>query len=422
MFKQLQRKLTLTYSFWFFLTLAAIFFILFFVFKSMIYQSVSWQVDDLAHDQALEFAETHHLEGGPFRHSLFLSAFLSEDGKDIVYRGSLPSDLRSVLLSKLKDRDHTGVLQTTASSGRKTVIIYALEPVVEDGVQNGHIVIAKDIIKTHEQIEWWFRILFLLGICTASLSVIIAHFLARRAVLPVKSNFEKQRAFVADASHEMRTPLSVFSASLEFFEAEEKGRLSESSKETLTDLKAEVKDMNSLISQLLSLARADNDGMASEKKKFPLIRMVLPMVSFYNQKALDEGKVLISKLPERELYLLANPVEIKQLLTIFLDNALKYTKKKDRIELKIWPNEEKHQFCFSVGDSGIGIPDEERKHIFERFYRVEKGRTRQNGGSGLGLSIANEIVSAYKGTITVEGAMKVGTIFTIRLPVLKITE
>ncbi|WP_100487750.1 sensor histidine kinase [Sporolactobacillus pectinivorans] len=422
MFKQLERKLTMTYSLWFFLTLAAIFFILFFVFKNMIYQSVSWQVDDLAHDQAIEFADTHHLEGGPFRHSLYLSAFLSEDGKDIVYRGSLPTSLRNTLLSKLKSREYTGIVQTKESSGHNTLIIYAIEPVMHEGVQTGYIVIAKEIIKTHEQIEWWFRILFVMGICAATLSVIIAHFLARRAVLPVKRNFEKQRAFVADASHEMRTPLSVFSASLEFFEAEEKGRLSESSKETLVDLKAEVKDMDKLISQLLSLARADNHGLTAEKKTFPLIRMIRPMITFYKQRSIDEGKVFTGNIPEKEVYLLANPLEIKQLFTIFLDNALKYTKKYDRIELSIWINSDKKRLNFSVKDSGIGIAKEEREHVFERFYRVEKGRARQSGGSGLGLSIASEIVSAYKGTITTDSAMELGTTFTVSLPVLASAE
>ncbi|WKB34819.1 sensor histidine kinase [Terrilactibacillus sp. S3-3] len=93
-------------------------------------------------------------------------------------------------------------------------------------------------------------------------------------------------------------------------------------------------------------------------------------------------------------------MEIKQqLLTIFLDNALKYTKTGDRISLGVSTNEARHQVLFTIRDTGSGIPEQEIAHIFARFYRVEKGRTRQSGGSGLGLSIARSIVQAYKGQI-----------------------
>jgi Signal transduction histidine kinase len=419
MFKQLQRKLSLTYSLTFFLTMAAILFLLFFLFKTMIYQSVRWQVDDLAHDQAIEFSETHRIEGGPYRHSLFLSAFISGKKQDIVYKGSLRNPLRNELTSRLKNGENTGLLSAKQSSGKTTLIIYALEPVRDDGKTSGYIVIAKEILKTHEQIEFWFKILFLLGIATAILSVIIAHFLAKRAVAPVKKNFERQRAFVADASHEMRTPLSVFSASLELFEAEEKGRLSASSRETLKDLKDEVGDMNHLINRLLTMAKADGTRAAKNRKDFPLSEAIHTMNGYYSQKAADEGKTFSAHFPKDELILQANPGEIKQLLTIFLDNAFRYTRKGDRIDLKIQVDKEKHRLCFSVDDTGVGIPEAARKHIFERFYRVDKGRSRQSGGSGLGLSIANEIVKAYKGTIHVEENNDGGTNFTVMLPVIK---
>jgi signal transduction histidine kinase len=418
MFKQLQRKLSLTYSLTFFLTMAAILFLLFFLFKSMIYQSVRWQVDDLAHDQASEFSETQRLEGGPFRHSIFLSAYLSNKGQDIVSKGSLRDRMRSELIERLNHGEKTGLLSAEAPSGKATLIIYAMEPVRHEGNTSGYIVIAKEILKTHEQIEFWFRILFLLGVAAAILSVVIAHFLAQRAVAPVKKNYERQRVFVADASHEMRTPLSVFSASLEFFEAEERDRMSASSKETLQDLKDEVADMNHLINQLLTMAKAGNRPATEHLKHFPLSEAIHTMNTYYTQKASGEGKNFSAHLPKQELILHADPGEIKQLLTIFLDNAFRYTEKGDHIRLKIWADQETRQFCFTVADTGIGIPEDARRHIFERFYRVDKGRSRQNGGSGLGLSIAREIADAYKGSIKVDANRGGGTAFTVRLPVL----
>jgi signal transduction histidine kinase len=101
-----------------------------------------------------------------------------------------------------------------------------------------------------------------------------------------------------------------------------------------------------------------------------------------------------------------------------LDNAFNYTKPGDRISLKVWSDEKKHGLFFSVKDTGIGIPKHDQEHIFERFYRVEKGRARRNGGSGLGLSIAHKIIEAYRGNIELESQMNAGTSFQIMLPVL----
>ncbi|MDN3956418.1 sensor histidine kinase [Sporolactobacillus laevolacticus] len=419
MFKTLQRKLTLTYSLWFFLTLAALFIVLFFVFKSMIYQSVSWQVEDVARDQAIEFAERHHLEGSHFKHSLYLSAFLSENGEDVVYRGTMPNPLRHEFIERVAKKENWGLTKVTSINGEKNYMVYAMEPVKEHGHRIGYIVIAKGIRGAHELIERWFMLLFALTLIAASLSIMIAHFLARRAVLPVKHNYEKQRTFVADASHEMRTPLSVFSAGLEYFEAEERDRLSESSKETLADLKEEVSEMNTLISHLLALAKADRDGMAVQRSDVQVIKMIHSIAPYYNQKALLEQKRFDLDLPEQELNIHANPVEIKQLFTIFLDNAFKYTKAGDQIFLRVWADEKRHCFCFSTKDTGIGIPENEQKHIYERFYRVEKGRARKSGGNGLGLSIAREIVDAYSGSIVLESQLNKGTTFQITLPILK---
>ncbi|MCO7176528.1 sensor histidine kinase [Sporolactobacillus kofuensis] len=419
MFKTLQRKLTLTYSLWFFLTLAALFIVLFFVFKSMIYQSVSWQVEDIARDQAVEFAERHHLEGSHFKHSLYLSAFLSENGEDVVYRGTMPDPLRHEFIARVAKKENWGLTKVTSIKGEKNYMVYAMEPVIENGHRIGYIVIAKGIRGAHELIERWFTLLFVLTLIAASLSIMIAHFLARRAVLPVKRNYEKQRTFVADASHEMRTPLSVFSAGLEYFEAEEKDRMSESSKETLADLKEEVSEMNTLISHLLTLAKSDREGIGVQRSDLKVINMIQSIASYYHQKALLEKKKFVLDLPQHELTIYANPIEIKQLLTIFLDNAFKYTKDADQIVLRIGADEKRHNFCFSTKDTGIGIPENEQKHIYERFYRIEKGRARKSGGNGLGLSIAREIVDAYKGSIVLESLQNKGTTFHITLPILK---
>lgn len=420
MFHKLQRKLTLTYSLWFFLTLTVLFVILFFIFKNMVYQSVLWQVEDIVHDQTSEFSERHHLEKGPFRHSLYLSAFLSSDGKDIVYKGTLPDHLRREFIVRIHDKKESGLIRTGSGRSEKVLLIYAAEPVKEKGRVSGYFLVAKGITQTHELIEQWFRVLFILGLTAALLSILVAHILARRAVLPVKHNYEKQRDFIANASHEMRTPLSVFSASLEYLEAEEKGRLSDSSKETLADLKEEVREMNMLISHLLDLARADRGGFAEDQSVFPIHEFIDSVIPYFQHKAFMEKKTFHLDLPKAEVVVRANPTEIRQLLTIFLDNAFKYTNVRDAITLTVQIKEEKQQYlCISIKDSGIGISESDQSHIYERFYRVEKGRARQSGGNGLGLSIAREIVDAYHGRIDVDSRINRGTVFHILLPILK---
>ncbi|MCL1630366.1 HAMP domain-containing histidine kinase [Sporolactobacillus sp. CPB3-1] len=418
MFKKLQRKLTLTYSLWFFLTLATLFIILFFVFKNMIYQSVSWQVEDIARDQAIEFAHEHHLEGGHLRRSLYLSAYLSKSGKDIVYRGSMPDQLRNDLTTHIANEKTSGLIRVHESDGKPNLLIYAIAPVTENGRTNGFIAIAKGILGPHELIERWFWLLFLLSLLTGFLALLVAHFLARRAVLPMKRNYEKQKAFVADASHEMRTPLSVFSAGLEYIEAEDNRSLSDSSKETIADLKDEIRDMNTLISHLLTLAAADQE-LTQKRADFRLNQWLEPIVTYYAHRGQLEKKSFNSHWPHQPLNIHANPIEIKQLLMIFLDNAFNYTKQGDHISLQIESVAKDADLLFIIKDTGIGIPETEQQHIFERFYRVEKERARKNGGSGLGLSIAQKIIESYHGSISLDSGFHSGSVFKVVLPILK---
>ncbi|RYL97973.1 HAMP domain-containing histidine kinase [Sporolactobacillus sp. THM7-7] len=420
MFKQLQKRLTLTYSLSFFLTLAVLFVILYFVFQSMIYQSAAEQVEEVARDRATAIGEGHRPEGERFEDPLYLSAIFSENGDDLIYEWQFPDDLRDDFAGRIADRDFSGLIKTRSSVSREDVLIYAIKPVSNvHGSASGYLLVARGMGETHELVERWFRLLVGLGIAAASLSLLIAHFLARRAVRPIQQNYEKQRAFVANASHELRTPLSVFSASLEYFEAEEKQRLSASSKETLRDLKAEVGEMTTLIRHLLTLAKADRNKLAVLQSDFDVLNVFRSVIPYYRQKAQRENKSWISDLPDRPLIVHANPVEIKELLTIFLDNAIKYTKAHDALALKAWTEKDGRTFCFEVRDSGIGISETDQEHIYDRFYRAEKGRARQSGGSGLGLSIARELVDAYKGEIRLTGKVKEGTVFQICLPILK---
>ncbi|RYL88077.1 cell wall metabolism sensor histidine kinase WalK [Sporolactobacillus sp. THM19-2] len=420
MFKQLQKRLTLTYSLFFFLTLAILFVILYFVFQNMIYQSAEGQIEEMASNQATAFSKGQRINSGQSENSPYLIGLFSESGNDLIDKWKLPDDLQDDFARRIADHKFSGLIKYRSAGNGEDLLIYAIKPVnYNHGSASGYLLVANELKQTHELVESWFHLLVVLGLAAASFSLLIAHFLARRAVRPIQQNYEKQKAFVTNASHELRTPLSVFSASLEYFETEERHRMSESSKETLRDLKSETAEMTMLIRHLLTLAKADQNKLSIIRSDCDVLHIFHAVIPYYRQRALRENKSFTVNLPNHPLIIHANPIEIRQLLTIFLDNAIKYTEAHDELALKSWAEKDGRNFCFEVRDTGIGIAEVDQRHIYDRFYRAEKGRARQSGGSGLGLSIAHELVDAYHGQIRLESKVHEGTVFQVALPILR---
>ncbi|MCI1857960.1 MAG: HAMP domain-containing histidine kinase [Sporolactobacillus sp.] len=418
MFNHLRKQLTLVYSLCFFMTLVILFIILFFVFRNMIYQSIRIQVEDIVRDQATLLSHGRQPQGSAFKHSLLSLVYFPSAGNATVYHGKMPNALHRELKRRIGDGRFSGVMRTKWSDGKGTLVIYAAHPVRKNHRTAGFVIAVQGIHRTHELIEYWFRLLFLLGLSAASLSFLIAHFLAKRAIAPIKRNYEKQKAFVADASHEMRTPLSVFSAGLQYLAAEERPHLSEAAQETLNDLKEEVDEMNALIGHLLTLARSDQNLLGENRSDFALFRLLHSVTLYYRRLAQREQKTFVTDFPTQETILYANPMEIRQLFTLFLDNAFNYTHLHDRITLTVRIDEKTKRLLLIIADTGIGIPEKDQPNIYERFFRVEKGRSREKGGNGLGLSIANAIIRAYDGQIHLKSTLGKGTVFQIELPIL----
>lgn len=237
-------------------------------------------------------------------------------------------------------------------------------------------------------------------------------FLADRALIPIRQAFRRQREFVADASHELRTPLAIVRASAELLDKELAGSPTQT-RELVDNLISETDRMNRLVGDLLTLARADSGEADIDKQPFDLVPAAEAVVRKIGLLAKEKNIAVESHLPP-SVPLRADAARIEQLLFILLDNAVKYTPdggrvrleaavKKDRLELK-------------VSDTGIGIPPEEQEHIFERFYRVNKARSRAAGGTGLGLSIARWIIAAHGGSTQVASAPGKGTTFTVTIP------
>ncbi len=241
------------------------------------------------------------------------------------------------------------------------------------------------------------------------ISVIISLYLANWTLRPVMVAYEKQKAFVENASHELRTPLAILQNRLELLFQNPNATIIEES-ENISESLSEVRNMRLLTTNLLNMARQDNNIKTNpeptDKEFFEAI------FSNYQLLAESSDKTLKTSL-KFEGALSLDQSLVKQLLTILFDNAMKYTGDDGEIQVDVQKNGA--TLLLSVSDNGEGITAADKKKIFDRFYRVDKARTRQKGGLGLGLSLAQQIAEAHNGRITVEDNQPRGTKFTVRL-------
>lgn len=234
-------------------------------------------------------------------------------------------------------------------------------------------------------------------------------YLAQWSRKPILLSYEKQKAFVENASHELRTPLAVLQNRLEILFRKPDATILENSENIAYSLE-EVRNMRVLTSNLLDLARRD-DGIAVQLEELPP-HFFKESFENYQLIAEEQDKVFIGTNTITTAFK-ADPTLLKQLMTILFDNAIKYTNEDGRIVFDVAPWDK--GLFLSVADNGYGIPDADKARIFDRFYRVDKARTRQKGGFGLGLSLAKQIVTALNGTITVKDNDPKGTIFEVYL-------
>ena len=249
----------------------------------------------------------------------------------------------------------------------------------------------------------------LVMICFWGISLFASLFLARLSVKPLLESMQKQKAFVENASHELRTPLAVLQNRLETLFRKPEATIMESSESIASSLD-EVRNMKLLTTNLLNIARRD-DGLKPE------IDEIDPSFfdqTFSNFEIIAEENAKVFRGENRvDKIISSDKILLKQLMTILYDNALKYTDEDGEIGFNVQLKDK--NLLIKVLDNGPGIPDEDKKRIFDRFYRVDKARTRQKGGFGLGLSLAKQIVEAFKGNIQVRDNKPRGTIFEVKL-------
>ncbi|PKR83944.1 sensor histidine kinase [Heyndrickxia camelliae] len=256
------------------------------------------------------------------------------------------------------------------------------------------------------------RRLLLMMLIGGALGIILAIaaglFLAGRALRPIKNSWDKQQRFVSDASHELRTPLTVIQTRGDLLLRTPEATIQEKLPDISIILK-ECRRLSKLVANLLTLARSDSNELELERKEFNLGELLRDIVEHFSEVASFQGKTItLTSAPP--ITFVGDRDRFHQLIVILLDNAMKYTDDNGLIELSCF--ETKNHIGLTIKDNGIGMKEENVGRIFDRFYQVDKSRTKSES-LGLGLSIAKWIVDKHAGKIKVESKLGEGTKFEI---------
>lgn len=332
---------------------------------------------------------------------------LITDNEGNITEKNIPFEINDFYSEKINeiinDDDGTGRIKTDTSYWK-----YKAVP-----IESGFAVVFTEIYVEHNMLRNLFFALLFVALIALSIAFLISLFSANRSIRPVEESYNKQKQFVADASHELKTPLTTINTNIDVLLSHTDSTIGEERK-WLDYIKSEAQRMTKLTNDLLYLARLDYDEnkVMLDKVSFSdaaeNVLLLMEAVAFENDVLLDYDI-------ESDVYINSSNEQAKQLVMILLDNAVKYTPKNGNIKIKL--KTENSNAVFSVWNSGEGISDV--KHIFERFYREDKSRSRESGGYGLGLAIAKAIVTQSKGEITVSSVKNKFTEFVVKIPVAK---
>ena len=217
--------------------------------------------------------------------------------------------------------------------------------------------------------------------------------LTKRAMRPMQETFERQRQFISDAGHELKTPLTIISANVDILHDE----IGEN--KWLSYIQSQAERMRVLVGEMMNLTKLEMGDKEKDFVDFSLSEAVSGAALPFEGQAFEQEKQLELEIQENISYH-GNPDQIKQLVGIFMDNALKYSK--EHGEIRVTLQQVQNKKTLKVYNTGKGIPESEKEKIFQRFYRSDASRARATGGYGLGLSIAQSIADAHKIRIQVE--------------------
>ena len=330
-------------------------------------------------------------------------------------RGGLVRNTRGVTFTGLPDQE--GVRE--ALNGREQLTERTLDgvpvrlltsPVVAEGRVVGAVQVGTSLLGSRQAIGQTIAIFLATGVAGLVLAMVGSIFLAQRAMRPIRVAFDRQRRFIADASHELRTPVAVVRARAESLARRARSRPPDEQRELL-QLQRDADELSGLLSDLLDLARLDAGQPELTLEPVALMDVVEEIAAQFKPLA-DHEHVELSARAE-PVWARAHLARLRQVLRALVDNALKHTPAGGHVD--IGADARGRWALVRVADTGEGIPERELPKVGTPFYRVEEARQRGTG-AGLGLSIASELVRLMRGELRIESRPGRGTTVTIRLP------
>lgn len=374
-------------------------------------------------------------------------AIWHEDGT-IYYLNFYDEDLLALLQGVMqKNADKPGIIKNNTQFFESFLRIHTVKLSLTD--QDVYLQVFANISWEKALLTSLLSALLIIAITGGIIAIFMGCLLVAKVMIPVDNAWRQQQEFVANASHELRTPIAIIQATLEtlqddlndYWKAQEEKTLLAPEKEITAKIDSEqetqdlqedfgaketnywlnsalkeCKRMSQLVNDMLFLAKADAGQDINLKTAINLSAVVEDTVLQMEPLFKDANINLTWDITE-DVHCLGDSSRLKQVLIILLDNAIKYTPGKGDTFVSLKTKGDK--IILQVKDSGIGIAKEDQKHLFQRFYRVDKARSRSQGGTGLGLSIAQWIAKTHNGRITVDSEPGKGTSFFVELTAVK---
>ena len=334
---------------------------------------------------------------------------LDPEGR-LLQRDSTALDLGLPLKEGARRAADSGEPVITTENGPNGGVIVASVPM---GDASGDVVqVGRSLQVEQETVRRLVTILASIGLGALALAGVGGLFMSRWAMRPVRTAFEKQRTFIADASHELKTPLALAKIDGEVLR---RNPSTSDADEIFEHQLSEIDRMDKLISDLLVLARLDAEKLNVERELFDLAAVFVEATDRFQARAASEG-VVLQALPDGKLLAKGDAERAAQIMTILLDNALRFTPEGGRVT--VTTNKAEGQVEAIVRDTGPGIAPDHLLHVFDRFYKADaqrEARTRSSGGTGLGLAIARDLARSQGGDLSADNTEDGGAEFRLVL-------
>ncbi len=278
-------------------------------------------------------------------------------------------------------------------------------------MENKYQIMFLDVTEYNKRLSDLFSTLLFVGLIMLFAILIISFYFANRAIKPLALAWEKQKQFVADASHELKTPVSVINANYDALLANKEETI-KSQLKWLSYIRIGTDRMTKLINDLLSLAKLEDVNFVTRKIPFNISNAIHDVMQSMEAMVIEKGIQLIHSI-EPDIIVKGDAESVKQVVTILYDNAIKYSNENGQIDISLVKS--KRQAVFSIKNSGKGITEQELPKVFDRFYRADPARTQETEGYGLGLSIAKTIINRLGGEIYATSMVNECTTFTFTL-------